>query len=161
MKHLILFLIINFFIGCTANRPATPEAKKVGSLVTLKDLEGSYKVTSNFPPQFLLNVVNIITLKEDGTVCLKEIVPNRLPPTLKCQGTVTLENMLLVSNMQCEDRSSYTQKIDLSKVTLSTLSTLSDSFMAPVWTSLYEDLIGDKKIEMNFQRVESTDQCPW
>lgn len=104
------------------------------SALTLKELSGQYKVTSDMVP-----VVNAVSIAEDGTVILEEMSPRGV---LKCEGNASLIKEVLTSEMTCENGGRFTQKIKLTGVT--DLNT----FKALVYSSLY-----DAELEMNFKKI--------
>lgn len=104
--------------------------------LSLQDLAGTYKVTSEVAP-----ISNTVTLGADGSVILVEKSPYG---TIKCQGQANLSaDKVLTSEVTCANDLSFFQKIDLSKVTKL------KSFKAPVYSSLY-----DAEVVMDFVKVK-------
>ncbi|WP_373997690.1 hypothetical protein [Bdellovibrio bacteriovorus] len=104
--------------------------------LTLKDLAGTYKVTTEMAP-----ISNLVTINANGGVTLVEKSPEGV---IQCEGQATLgANKVLTSEVTCANGVVFVQKIDLSKVVKL------KSFKANVYSSLY-----DAELEMNFVKIK-------
>ena len=100
----------------------------IGSLAnahTMSDLAGNYRITSKQSPQ----VVNLVTLKSNGDITLKQVAGNR---AIVCRGQSKISDNLLRSIVQCGDPAVfYRQQIDFSQVRNL------NKFQAPVSSDLW------------------------
>lgn len=102
---------------------------------TLKELAGTYKVTTELAP-----ITNTVSISADGAVKLVESSPYG---TITCAGKAVLDRDVLTSEVTCENDLSFTQKIDLNNVKQL------KSFKALVYSSLHE-----AELEMDFVKVK-------
>lgn len=101
----------------------------------LEDIAGVYDISSENAP-----VINVVKIEANGSVYLIENGPYG---ALECEGSATLVNDMLTSEVTCDNGASFTQRVNLSGV-----SDLSE-FSAPVYSSLY-----GMEVVMNVMRLE-------
>lgn len=101
----------------------------------MKKLIGSYTVTSEYAP-----IEYQITLHVDHTVSMTEVSPMG---EYKCEGTATIEENVITSEVTCEGGYEFTQKINMEGIEEV------EEFTASVHSSLYE-----AEVPMNFVKTE-------
>lgn len=107
--------------------------------IQVADLVGKYAITNQFQP----GVVNEVIIEANGQVTLVERSQGF---DFVCKGEATLEDDIIESEMSCPGGLSFEQRIDLTNVAVEDLS---DSFTAPVYSSLF-----GMEIPMLFERLE-------
>jgi hypothetical protein len=127
----------------------------LASGLTLKDLVGNYKITSENPIAVLGGGVTLeyqVEIKSEETIELVKLIRQTFEgedsvelSKLNCSGAIALSTeQVLVSKINCKDEFGFTQKINLSNVE----DINAENIKVNVDSSLY-----GKKIKMNFQKI--------